>query len=405
MDTVIDSSMIARRGPDVDAVVLVLNGGSSSLKFGVYRVGTSEKTVLMSGTAEANGDTRADFHASEPLTDQKFLETIDWRDQNDALARIVRLLTQWNIPAVTCIGHRIVHGGPSLRAHCLIDDAVLLKLQASAAFAPLHMPPAIAGVRFAREHFPELPQLACFDTVFHATMNPVARTLPLPEVLRSQGVERYGFHGLSCESIVHQLAGDIPRRLVIAHLGNGSSVTAVLDGRSIDTSMGLTPTGGVVMGTRSGDLDPGLIVYLMREKKFDVEGIETLVNHHSGLLGLSGTAGNMRQLRAAAASDARASLAIEIYCYSVSKQIAAMIVALNGIDGLVFTGGIGENDSRTRSLICGQLAWTGMAVDETRHAKSQNPISVESAHVSVRVLPSEEDERIATHSAALTGSS
>ena len=189
--------------------------------------------------------------------------------------------------------------------------------------------------------------MACFDTTFHAELPEVARVLPISRELQSEGIQRYGFHGLSCKSIVHQLANDLPDRLIIAHLGNGASVTAVKGGKSIDTSMGLTPTGGVIMGTRSGDLDPGVLVYLMREKKFDAAMLEELVDHRSGLLGISGVGSDMRRLHEAASSNADARLAIQMFCYSVRKQVAAMIAALDGIDLLVFTGGIGENDARS----------------------------------------------------------
>jgi acetate kinase len=393
----------ARSGEGADAVVLTFNSGSSSLKFGLYRVKSSETTLLMSGMSESTGEDSGDFHAYDVRTHSNVNETIERRDQNDIVRHIVRLLDEWGAPAPTCIGHRIVHGGPSLRAHCLIDNAVLEQLQVASAFAPLHMPSALAVVRIARSHFPDLPHVACLDTVFHTTMNSVARTMPLPEALRCAGIERYGFHGLSCESIVRQLASDLPHRLIIGHLGNGSSITAVLDGRSIDTSMGLTPTGGVIMGTRSGDLDPGLLVYLMREK-FDVDRLEDLVNHRSGLLALSGTTSDMRRLRSVADNDAHGSLAIQMYCYSVAKQIAAMMTALDGVDAIAFTGGIGENDARTRTLICSHLAWTGLALDETRNIASQNLISDMSSKIAVHVFPSEEDEQIAKHSDALARS-
>ena len=235
--------------------------------------------------------------------------------------------------------------------------------------------------------------------------------LPIPKELQSEGIQRYGFHGLSCESIVHQLANDLPNRLIIAHLGNGASVTAVKGGKSIDTSMGLTPTGGVIMGTRSGDLDPGVLVYLMREKKFDAAMLEELVDHRSGLLGISGVGSDMRRLHEAASSNADARLAIEMFCYSVRKQVAAMIAALGGVDLLVFTGGIGENDAEARAAICGGLSWIGVAaicgacllpsLDEARNRSANNPINGPASRCAVHVLPSQEDEQIARHTWAL----
>ena len=214
-----------------------------------------------------------------------------------------------------------------------------------------------------------------FDTTFHAELPAVARILPIAKELQSEGIQRYGFHGLSCKSIVHQLADDLPNRLMIAHLGNGASITAVKSGKSIDTSMGLTPTGGVIMGTRSGDLDPGILVYLMREKKFDAAMLEELVDHRSGLLGISGVDGDMRRLHQEASSNADARLAIRMFCYSVRKQVAAMIASLEGADMVVFTGGIGENDWEARVEICDGLSWIGVSLDEARNRSADNPIS------------------------------
>jgi acetate kinase len=344
-----------------ESVVLALNSGSSSLKFGLYRVGPASLDVLH--------------------TDDTPSKSID--DAQHAIARIAESLATAKMPPPTVIGHRVVHGGPTLRRHCIIDDKVLEQLQAATAFAPLHIPPALSVIRFAQDHFRGLPQVACFDTVFHSTMPEVARTLPIPKELRSQGIERYGFHGLSCESIVRQLGRDLPERLVIAHLGNGASVTAVKNGKSIDTSMGLTPTGGVIMGTRSGDLDPGILVYLAREKGFDAARLEDLVDHRSGLLGLSDLDSDMRRLRQATPSNANARLAIDMFCLSVRKQIAAMVGVLEGVDGIVFTGGIGENDAEARTEICRGLSWADI---EGR----------------VRVVPSQEDEQIARHARDLT---
>jgi acetate kinase len=220
--------------------------------------------------------------------------------------------------------------------------------------------------------------------------------------LQSEGIQRYGFHGLSCESIVHQLGSDSPDRLIIAHLGNGASVTAVKGGKSIDTSMGLTPSGGVIMGTRSGDLDPGVLVYLMREKKFDAAGVEKLVDHLSGLQGISGVGSDMRQLHDAASSNADAKLAIEMFCYSVRKQIAAMIAVLDGVDMMVFTGGIGENDGEVRASICESLSWAGISLDDARNSTSNCSINYLASRVLVQVLASQEDEQIARHSWAIS---
>ena len=328
-------------------------------------------------------------------------KTVFVGSQREAIIRVGALLADSKMPAPAAIGHRIVHGGPKLRQHCLINDEVLRQLEAATAFAPLHISSALSVIRFAREHFPTGPQVACFDTTFHTELADVARVLPISKELQSEGIQRYGFHGLSCESIVHQLADDLPNRLAIAHLGNGASVTAVKGGKSIDTSMGLTPTGGVIMRTRSGDLDPGVLVYLMREKKFDAAMLEELVDHRSGLLGISGVGSDMRHLREAASSNADARLAIRMFCYSVRKQMAAMIAALDGVDLVVFTGGIGENDREARAAICGGLSWMGISLDEAQNRTGCNPISDPASRCRVIVLASQEDEQMARHTWAL----
>lgn len=356
--------------------ILALNSGSSSFKFGLYRVGASRVETLLS-------------------------ETVSIAGHEEAISRVARVLAKPGIPAPDAIGHRIVHGGPALRQHCVIDDAVLRQLEAAAVFAPLHMPAALAVIRFAQQRFPGVPQVACFDTRFHSDLPDVARVLPIAKALQAQGIQRYGFHGLSLESIVRQLGADLPQRVVIAHLGNGASVTAVKGGRSIDTSMGLTPTGGLIMGTRSGDLDPGVLLHLLREKQFDAAGLEALVDHGSGLLGISGVSSDMRRLHEAAASNPDARLAIEMFCYAVRKQIATMIAVLDGIDLLVFTGGIGENDAPVRAAICGGLSWIGVSLDEAQNRSANNPINDGASRCTVQVLKSQEDEQIARHVWAL----
>ena len=382
--------------------ILALNSGSSSLKFGLYQVGgPAQGKVLLSGEASSIGDKKSTIGAQDWRNDKPYSRTAPIPDQQHAVALIGKLLADSGMPPPDAIGHRIVHGGPKLRQHCRIDAAVLEQLEAATAFAPLHIPPALAVIRFAQEHFPDVPQAACFDTTFHADLAEVTRVLPISRDLQSEGVQRYGFHGLSCESIVHQLGDELPNRLVIAHLGNGASITAVKGGKSIDTSMGLTPTGGIIMGTRSGDLDPGILIYLLREKKFDAAKLEDLLDHRSGLLGISGLASDMRRLHEAAASDADARLAIRMFCYSARKQLAAMIAALDGVDLIVFTGGIGENDGAVRAAICGGLSWIGVSLDESRNRAANDPISGPASRCPVRVMVSQEDLQIARHTWAL----
>ncbi|MGH6847537.1 MAG: acetate/propionate family kinase [Methylocella sp.] len=377
--------------------ILTLNSGSSSLKFGLFRFGSSRTEILFSGEAESIGDEKGKFYAQDSRKNALLSETVSFPSQWEAIIRIERLLADSKMPAPAAIGHRIVHGGPKLRQHCLIDDSVLRQVEAATAFAPLHTPSALSVIRFTQAHFPGLPQVACFDTTFHAELPTVARVLPISKELQLEGIHRYGFHGLSCESIVRQLGNDLPNRLIIAHLGNGASVTAVKGGKSIDTSMGLTPTGGVIMGTRSGDLDPGILIYLIREKKYDAAMLEELVDRRSGLLGISGVGSDMRRLHEAASSNADARLAIQMFCYSVRKQVAAMIAALDGVDLIVFTGGIGENDWEARAAICGGLSWIGVRLDEARNRSTNNPINDPTSRCQVLVLASQEDEQIARH--------
>jgi acetate kinase len=387
-------------GPSASAI-LALNSGSSSLKFGLYLVESLIPRVLLSGQAESIGGSDGKFWATDGNNNPLVSESANFNSQEEAVARIATFLADYQEFQPSAVGHRVVHGGPNLRYHCVVKDDVFRQLEAATSFAPLHNPPALSVMRFAQQHFPRLPQVACFDTAFHAGMPDVARTLPLPLELRSDGIYRYGFHGISCESIMRQLGHNRPERLIIAHLGNGASITAVKDGQSVDTSMGLTPTGGVIMGTRCGDLDPGVLVYLARERNFDAARLEALVDHQSGLLGISGIDGDMRRLHEASSTDAAARLAVQMFCYSIRKQVFAMTAALNGVDMLIFTGGIGEHDAEVRASVCGGLSWFGVTLDSARNQASDDPISDQASHCSVRVLPSQEEAQIAVHTGAL----
>lgn len=375
--------------------MLALNSGSSSLKFGLYGASDSGVQVIFSGEAEAIGNDQGRFWVRD--ADRQILSSQEAsvRSHADAMARVGELFTIHKFSDPIAVGHRVVHGGAQLNRHCLIDAEVLKQLEAATTFAPLHIPPAVDVIHEAQERFPRVAQVACFDTAFHAQLPDVARILPVPSELRSAGVRRYGFHGLSCESVVRQLGDDVPDRMVIAHLGSGASVTALKAGQSIDTSMGMTPTGGVIMATRCGDLDPGVMIYLLRERQFDAAQLQDLVDHRSGLLGISGISGDMRRLRGEASLDAR--LAIDMFCYSVRKQIAAMSAALDGIDLLVFTGGIGEHDAEARAAICGSLSALGIMLDARRNRSVDNPIGAANSRCQVRVMPSLEDEQIAGH--------
>ncbi len=377
-------------------IVLTLNSGSSSLKFGLYRVDGSDPQALMTGEQDG-GRVQAHKPGGAPLAGTP----VTGDTPEATIAAIAALMASANLPAPDAVGHRIVHGGAKLRAHCLIDDGVERDLEAATAMSPLHAPAALAIIRLARETWPGMPQVACLDTAFHADMPAVARTLPVAKELRAQGVQRYGFHGLSCESIVRQLGPGLPARSIIAHLGSGASITAVRDGRSIDTSMGLTPSGGVVMATRCGDLDPGILIYLLRERGYDAAALEDLVDHRSGLKGISCVSGDLRQIHRAAPSNPDARLAIAVFCMSVAKAIAGMVVPLGGVDAIVFTGGIGEHDANVRSTIGGHLGSLGIRLAESSNARASSRIDAPGSRCQVHVLPSLEDEEIARHAGAL----
>jgi acetate kinase len=389
--------------------ILVLNSGSSSLKFGVHLIGGQEAQThrcLLSGGIDRIDTAGATLRAMDADGHLVLQEPVAVDDPAMAWQRIGKLLRDGHAPVPQAIGHRVVHGGPHLSQHVRVDAAVKAQLEAAIAYAPLHLPAALAGMRFGAQRFPGLPQVACLDTCFHAAMPDIARTLPLPLRWRDVGLRRYGFHGLSCESVVRQLRSEpngLPERLLIAHLGHGASITAVHQGVSIDTSMGLTPTGGLMMGTRSGDLDPGVLLYLMRERQFDAAAIEALVDRRSGLLGISGLSGDMRVLHDAAATHSEARLAIELFVYRAAKEIGAMSVALGGVDRIVFTGGIGENDASVRAAMCARLACLGVVLDETRNRAGRGVLTRDDARCVVQVLPCQEDEQIARHTAALCG--
>lgn len=380
-----------------ERLILALNSGSSSLKFGVYRVSFDQVQRLMSGEAQALGTQAGRFEAIDAHQQPLVERPLPMITTKHALHEIERLLEQTRLGALDGIGHRVVHGGPALRQPCRINKQVFEQLQQVTDFAPLHIPLALSVVDETCRHFPEIAQVACFDTGFHAQMPAVAHVLALPRELCAQGIQRYGFHGLSCESIVRRFGPNLPQRLIIAHLGNGASITAVRAGQSVDTSMGLTPSGGMIMSTRSGDLDPGVLIYLIRQQGLDVAAVETLVDRQAGLLGISGLSGDMRTLKSASVAQADARLAIEMFCYSAYKQIAAMIAVLGGVDTLVFTGGIGENDTDLRAQICEGLAWTGMALDSELNQSNSDLISTTESICAVRVFPSQEDEEIARH--------
>jgi len=306
---------------------------------------------------------------------------------------------------VGAIGHRIVHGLDQTQA-VLIDELLLQKLKTILVYDPDHLPGEIGLVELFRKHYPNLPQVACFDTAFHATLPRVARILPLPRRFDRAGIHRYGFHGLSYESLLENLMGIadpglVRGRLILAHLGGGASITAVRNLRSVDTSMGFTPTGGLMMGTRSGDLDPGALSYLMQHEELSPAAINDLINHESGLIGVSETSSDMQELLKKESTDERAAEAVALFGYQVKKYIGSYTAALSGLDLLAFTGGIGENAAPIRSRICAGLGYLGIELDEERNQRNDVLISAGSGRVPVYVIPADEEKIIAKRTASL----
>ncbi len=381
---------------------LVVNSGSSSLKFGLYVANGDEETAIYTGAVDGIGSSNGAFRMQDANGKVILDKPHGAGSPSDALRHAITKCRALNIPDPAAIGHRIVHGGPSLRKHQRITPEVLSTLQKSVHFAPLHIPVSLALIRTAEELFPKLPQYACFDTAFHRTIPPVASHFALPKEMAREGIIRYGFHGLSYESLVRQLGKNIPSCIVAAHLGNGASLAALRDGVSIDTTMGLTPTGGVVMGTRSGDLDPGILLHLMRTRRLEADELEKLLNDSSGLAGISGGTSDMRDLEAAVShGDSDAQLAIEMFAYSISKAVGAYAAALGGLDLLIFTGGIGEHSSALRNRVCSSLQSLGIQLDHDSNQKNLRRISTPQSACAVEILPSQENQQIAIHVRAL----
>jgi acetate kinase len=378
--------------------ILCLNGGSSSLKIALYLFEDGTETLLAEGAvgriAAAAVRLRLKGHDSREVTED-LSGGFSWYE--DVIRSIFNGLSRLDLPAPAGVGHRVVHGGPAHSAPARVDSSVLDELRGLAAFAPLHLPGEIRLMEEVDRQVPGIPQVACFDTAFHRGMPELAQRLPLPRSLWEQGLRRYGFHGLSYEYVLGALGTAARGRTVIAHLGNGASMAALDKGRPVDTTMGFTPAGGFMMGTRSGDLDPGVLLYLMREVGYDVAGIDRLVNEESGLRGVSGVSADMRTLLERRAEDPSADQAIELFCYHVRKQVGALAAVLGGIDLLVFTGGIGEKAAPVRGSICRGLRHLGIALDEDRNAAGAATISVPGSECAVLVVPTNEDLVIARH--------
>ncbi len=378
--------------------ILTVNGGSSSIKFSIF---DARETLNRTWSGKIDriglGATTFEFHHSLKSQGRQAIDVVDFRSATD-------FLVQWlddrvGLSSIDAAGHRVVHGmhhtAPELVTEDLLDD-----LREIGPCDPQHLPGEIELIEAFRTRHPAMTQVACFDTLFHAAMPRVAKTLAIPRRYSNEGVHRYGFHGLSFAYQLHEIArlGDVAAkkgRVILAHLGNGASLAAVRDGESIDTSMGFTPTAGLPMGTRSGDLDPGLVGYFARIEQMTAEQFDQMVNHESGLLGVSELSSDVRDLLAREADDIRAADAIALFCYQTKKWIGSFAAALGGLDTLVFAGGIGENSPEIRARTCEDLQFLGIEIDERRNQANESLISTDASGVRVRVVRTDEELIIA----------
>ncbi len=386
--------------------ILTINSGSSSVKFALFAMG-SEEIRLFSGSLEQIGETESHFQVYGEKGDSLVQQAVSAPDHHTALQVLFAWLKQaGHHAALDAIGHRLVHGGPEFIRPHLITPELRTRLEGLVLLAPDHLPHELEAIRSISQGFPDIPQIACFDTAFHRSLPKRARMFALPRHFEREGVRRYGFHGLSCEYILQELEKEVGNeaakgRVIIAHLGGGSSMTAVLDGQSMDTTMGLTPLGGLVMGTRSGDLDPGVLLYLMRKEQMSTEALDNLLNQHSGLLGVSEYSSDMKELLDNKDQNPHAREAIDLFCYQAKKYLGALTAALGGLDTLVFTGGIGEKAAAIRQQICEGMAALGIRLDPTANHANNAIISSESSPVTVRVMKTDEELMIARHCATL----
>jgi acetate kinase len=383
-----------------DKHILTVNGGSSSIKFALFEPGTLPKRILAGGI-ERIGLPDAVWHAKGPDGKVNFSRSVAAPDHTAAVGIIMDWIDErGGRDALAAVGHRVVHGGPKYSAPQRITPEMVAELRVLGPFDPEHLPEEILLTEAFHHRFPDVPQIACFDTAFHHGLPRVARVLPIPRRYEAQGVRRYGFHGLSYAFLMETLesvAGTEAARgrVILAHLGNGASLAAVRNGKSIDTSMSLTPAAGIPMSTRSGDVDPGLISYLWRTEKMSAKQFDEMVNFKSGLLGISETSPDMHDLLRCEGEDPRSAEAIAIFCYQVKKWIGAFAAALGGLDTLVFSGGIGENAPTIRTRICDGLGFLGVELDQKRNADHAPWISSGTGRVKVRVIRTDEELMIA----------
>lgn len=380
--------------------ILTINGGSSSIKFALFEIGESLRRILTGGI-ERIGLPEACLRVKGVNPADNLSRSVTPPDHAAAKGALMDWIEQRSqVEALTVVGHRVVHGGPKYSQPQRITAEMVEELRRLSPFDPEHLPDELLLIEAFYRRFPDLPQVACFDTAFHHDLPRVARLLPIPRRYEAQGVRRYGFHGLSYAFLMEELArlGDPAAtrgRVILAHLGNGASLAAVRDGRSIDTSMGFTPTAGLVMSSRSGDLDPGLVSYLARTEQMSATDFQKMVNHESGLLGVSETSSDLRDLLDRETQDVRAAEAVALFCYQAKKWIGAFAAALGGLDTLVFAGGIGENAPTVRARICEGLGFLGIELEEKRNAANEGVISAAASRVAVRVIRTDEELMIA----------
>lgn len=388
-----------------DAGILVLNAGSSSIKFALSK----GENLLVNGQIDGLGAkprlTAIDATGSRTGRD---LSGKDAHDHESALQIILTFLQHSNANIeITAVGHRVVHGGPDLSDPVVVNSEILEKLSALAPLAPLHQPHNLAGIMAARKAFPKALQIACFDTAFHRKHPWVNDTFGLPRAFYDDGVRRYGFHGLSYEFICQQLKADFPQaakgRLVVAHLGNGASMCAIGDGQSVGSTMGFSALDGLPMGTRCGQLDPGVLLYLMSERGMGADAISDLLYKKSGLKGLSGISHDMRELEAS--GDPKAAGAIEYFVFRIRRELGAMAAVLGGLDTLVFTGGIGENSATIRQKVCTDQSWLGLDFDQEANLAGKTLVSASHSRVKTLVVPTDEEGMIRRHALRLIAKS
>ncbi len=394
--------------PFEQQTILTINRGSGTLKAGLYQA-SDPPALVVSMKVDRAGTREARFKITDMHEKALLDSAVEDSAANSDLDAILKWLSANGYASrLAGIGHRLVHGGPRYTESQRITPEMIAELEKIAPLDPDHTPQAIQNIRFFTDRLPKTPQIGCFDTAFHACLPNVARMYALPRKLYDEGVRRYGFHGLSCEYMLQQLrstdAALAGGRLVIAHLGNGASMTAVNNGQSVDTSMGFTPLEGLVMGTRSGDVDPAAIVYLQERGRLTPRDIDALLNKQSGLLGLSGTSSDMRDLLEKEARDAHAAEAVALFCYRAKKYVGAYAAALGGLDALIFAGGIGENAPQVRERICAGLEFLGLEIDPALNRSNAPVISKDRSRARIKVIKTDEDSMIARHVLAVIGS-